>query len=978
MRNAGGGDSPVSSTTRRGCGRLDLQTCDCVERIEPPTLVMEDSRGRCTHEVHDDPASGEGALHLSNEGGGEGDFLERVKGDVGTSSHQESVQVRRSSPVLCETIPSLDRGQEAPRLRSCPPESLPDVPFIPSGRGEGGIGGGFSRRLVRKNRYKEGLLAYTRGKKLQKVCSVSGRGGGVRGYFNASRSRFSPLYLPCVNVKGGCNLKRGKPSPILFRRRLAGNRFIQGRGRTDCTENNLETRRTRILPQRCKDDEGSPAEGGIFRTDVRCGFGFDIGSVKEAEGPGVDSKEDDGEGSNYGTKGPESSGVVGFLFSGASKSVGPQDGNRAMEKRPSEGEGMGRAGNHIEKHDEGVEVVVGGEERDCLFSDVERTSGRDGPDGCRTVRLGSNLVQKWRDMGRTRGCLWSARRAAKLKRAGAESTEECAEDESKVLERHSFGVDDRQRGSGTVRAQDSREVRPSSQAGEASERTLVEVEDIVVDKTGEGYRNSGGGSPFQTERSSRLDDSRSMLGTDCREVGNTTVRSIRVKILDKGGELRVQSARFECSLDGRLRIKLGRLEPCVCIPTTKVSLEDGKEDNHGWGSRGDSNSSLCGRGVDTFPGEDNVRCDLNTMGSSAGHNREECGDPSSSVPGVWPSIFSPLKLVDSNPSALDARVGELIRSSMDKSTIARRSKNWMRFVEYVGESGTISPEAVASFLAKSFYESDLSAGALASLRSDISVSLKVMFNKDWSENTIISKVVEAVTKLKRPAPKYLSMWDIDRLKDYYMKGEQVTSIIGLRQRAIVLVRASLAARSKDVWAIARHTVKFSQDEVRFRFFSWKNRSIGEKSLSSEYEIQFLVTDLKRRCAATALKEYMQAVGPFYSDEHGAKHDVVWVFWNSGKSLKAKTVASDSKKVMEAIGIDTTVFGPATIRHAAISKWHELGVPREVVARRTGHRSLNVISFYYDKSVVRDLDASLELELGSLDKNSLEEESDEEF
>ena len=56
-----------------------------------------------------------------------------------------------------------------------------------------------------------------------------------------------------------------------------------------------------------------------------------------------------------------------------------------------------------------------------------------------------------------------------------------------------------------------------------------------------------------------------------------------------------------------------------------------------------------------------------------------------------------------------------------------------------------------------------------------------------------------------------------------------------------------------------------------------------------------------------------------------------------------------------------------------------GVPRDEVAQRTGHHLLNIISFYYDKSVVVDLNAKL---VKSTSVTSVyhdeNEESDEEF
>jgi len=84
--------------------------------------------------------------------------------------------------------------------------------------------------------------------------------------------------------------------------------------------------------------------------------------------------------------------------------------------------------------------------------------------------------------------------------------------------------------------------------------------------------------------------------------------------------------------------------------------------------------------------------------------------------------------------------------------------------------------------------------------------------------------------------------------------------------------------------------------------------------------------------------------------------------------------------MKRMGINVNIYGSATIRHAAISFWCANGISREEVARRTGHRSLNIISFYYDKSEAKDISMNLQDKLLSIDKNELkeDEESDEEI
>ena len=175
----------------------------------------------------------------------------------------------------------------------------------------------------------------------------------------------------------------------------------------------------------------------------------------------------------------------------------------------------------------------------------------------------------------------------------------------------------------------------------------------------------------------------------------------------------------------------------------------------------------------------------------------------------------------------------------------------------------------------------------------------------------------------------------------------------------MLVRASIAGRSKDVLHISRKSLTWDDHGVTFQFFSWKTQfSSGESSaLSKPYRLQFLSERDSSWCAARALQHYLKVNEINYRSAEAASHDMIWTHFNSGKGLCVGTVRSDCKKDLKAAGVPD-LYGPGTIRHAAISLWHALGVPREEVAKRTGHKSLAIISVYYDKSVARDLGPQL--------------------
>lgn len=439
-----------------------------------------------------------------------------------------------------------------------------------------------------------------------------------------------------------------------------------------------------------------------------------------------------------------------------------------------------------------------------------------------------------------------------------------------------------------------------------------------------------------------------------------------------------EEVEFECSRvnDVTLRFKKKR---------KGVEEESGSLDNR-FGSGSSIRSEDLRVGT---PSLQDVNPDPQTFVEVEGEIEDPCGerggDPgggpsfaSSSL--SWPPFDLRPHLSESDPGALSEEVIKLMKSGISKEVLKRKRKTWSALVQYLNsESLPLSPQSVCSFLSLSFYEKGWSGASLNTAKSDIVTTVRVLYQKDWSADGLVKALLKSVKKLSRPRAKYSSMWDIAKIYNYFRSCGEPTKVVDKRAKAIVLIRASLAGRAKDVHRIARSSVRFSAARVRFRFFAWKQQKENDEQLSSEFFVDRLGDDDRLICAFSALREYMTANKTNYESELGVKHDLVWTKYNSGACIVANTVSSDSRKVMALAGVDVKSYGPATIRHAAISKWRTMGVSRERVAERTFHRSLNIISFYYDKSVVVDLNASMVAERGS-DSVFFDEveESEEEF
>jgi hypothetical protein len=221
------------------------------------------------------------------------------------------------------------------------------------------------------------------------------------------------------------------------------------------------------------------------------------------------------------------------------------------------------------------------------------------------------------------------------------------------------------------------------------------------------------------------------------------------------------------------------------------------------------------------------------------------------------------------------------------------------------------------------------------------------------------------------------MWDAKVMWNYYLKKEiGVSEWKALCRRALCLLHLNLAARTKVFQRIARSSIVVDKEGVKFQFYGWKTQRFEKTKLSKPVRVKFM--DNEGVCPARALDAYITSNKNLYQTPEGLAHDNVWIWCNKPTPVKTQTLAADARAVMENCGINTSVFKPASLRHAAISFWKTMGLSREQIAEQTMHRSLNVISFYYDKAVeskdiMKDLEGKLWVN-GAFD----DEESEEEF
>jgi len=349
--------------------------------------------------------------------------------------------------------------------------------------------------------------------------------------------------------------------------------------------------------------------------------------------------------------------------------------------------------------------------------------------------------------------------------------------------------------------------------------------------------------------------------------------------------------------------------------------------------------------------------------------------------GRWFEIEN-IRISKTGKGELDEMSRQLIEEATSKEDREKKKRVWRKFIKYLEERKIVevSPEAVVGYIACRIYREGVSYQVIAGEKSAIMMIIKVVSGEDWSNNVLIRLAMRGASKLRPVEARYKEMWDIRMVYEYYRSeggdiNKKRRESIDLRTKAIILIRASTAGRNKDIARIARSSVRRTEKGVQFQLYGWKTMTTGVvQTLSKPFILEYMEDE--RICAARTLLKYLERNAKHYESQK-CKHNDVWIYYNKPEAVKHTTLAKDTRDVMKEMGIDTKVYGAATIRHAAISYWIKEGFTMEEVARRTGHRSMNVIVFYYDKSQAKDLMRELEKKTKKAVEEEDEEESEEE-
>jgi hypothetical protein len=313
----------------------------------------------------------------------------------------------------------------------------------------------------------------------------------------------------------------------------------------------------------------------------------------------------------------------------------------------------------------------------------------------------------------------------------------------------------------------------------------------------------------------------------------------------------------------------------------------------------------------------------------------------------------------------------MVQGATKPITQKKKAKSVKEFVEYLQAKhrSKFTMFDILNYLGDRFDTKGFDYGAT---KSHIITTIKDATGINLVDDILMKNSALSAKRRKPKLPKYDEMWKLEVMwpimeQDFWK--DKIS--IKLRTRAVTLIRMSVAARNNDATHIHRPSIKWSDESVAFRYFSWKTERYSDMRFSRWMHVRCLPEKHKNICPYRALKTYMAYVEDRYI---GADHNFVWLHYRTVTPVAKGTLASDTRNLMSLAGIDK-MFGAGSIRHAVITFWRRNGKSYETVMDRTGHRSKRLVQLFYDLSDIEDDITAKILMDGESSEEEMEEEDD---
>lgn len=250
---------------------------------------------------------------------------------------------------------------------------------------------------------------------------------------------------------------------------------------------------------------------------------------------------------------------------------------------------------------------------------------------------------------------------------------------------------------------------------------------------------------------------------------------------------------------------------------------------------------------------------------------------------------------------------------------------------------------VVNFLADLFVEG-YKYNSLNSYRSAISSVHEKVDGLDVGQHPLVTRLLKGAFNDRPPLPKYSSTWDVQVVLNYleYLGDNETLSLKQLTWKTVMLLALTRPSRSADLSNLDLQARSYRRDGVEFAATGLAKQSRQGKDIPNFFFPS--LPDVPVLCPVLALKEYEKRTREVRADESKLFVAII----KPHKAVTSSTIARWLKGMLEAAGVDTSIFNAHSVRGASSSKAANMGITTGDILKAADWSSESVFQRFYHK------------------------------
>lgn len=256
-----------------------------------------------------------------------------------------------------------------------------------------------------------------------------------------------------------------------------------------------------------------------------------------------------------------------------------------------------------------------------------------------------------------------------------------------------------------------------------------------------------------------------------------------------------------------------------------------------------------------------------------------------------------------------------------------------------------SVKNVTNFL-RLLFEDGASYSTINIARCALSAVIDTNSRETIGSDPMVSLVVRGCGNLRPPEPKYDSTWDVGKVFQLFATwgNNMDLPLLKLSQKLTVLLLLCTAQRGQTIWRFHLSGLKFTEYGARFNMLhQLKQNKPGDPLCSIKI---YSYSPNRNICPITCLKVHIRRTRKIRNREN----QLLLRTKKPYGPIARNTVASWTKKVLAAAGIDTAKFAPHSTRAASTSAALASGININTLMSQASWKNADTFAKHYNKPI----------------------------